>query len=252
MHADTSPREASQFRVIVNSNGEAAIPKTLKEARIFVKGGVGVRCVDIAAVGFGKDNPDEAGAAFDAHMSNWPDFVKQAAKASVLAYGHAGLMFVRKLVENKIDYKIVNDLIDGFVARCDVGMSGQLRRVATKIGLVAAAGELAIEFGIFPWAPGTALKAADFVFKGWLARRGSRSSSEMQQALERVQLMFEKHGDTRFDFLRAETKEDPSDSDLHTPSAKRQARSCRWPRAHVKYYAPTYTESPRLDGGRAS
>ena len=164
MRADKSPSEGTQFRVIVNSNGEATISTTLKEARIFVKGGVGVRGVDVAAVGLGKDNPDEPGAAFDAHMPNWPDFVKRAAEASLLAYGHAGPMFVRKLIENKIDYKIVNDLIDGFVVRCDIGMSGQLRRVAAKVGLVAAAGELAIEFGIFPWPRGSAIAAADFVF----------------------------------------------------------------------------------------
>lgn len=221
MRADKSPNEAAQFRIVVNSNGEATVPATLKEAKIFVKGGVGVRCVDIAAVGLGKDNPDEPGAAFDAHMTSWHDFVKKAAEASILAYGHAGPMFVRKLVEERIDYKTVNDLIEGFVSRCDVGSSGQLRRVATKIALVAAAGELAIKFGIFPWPMGTALNAADFVFKGWLERRGSRGSSEMQQALERVQLMFEKHGDTRFDHLRADTDTDPPDSDLHSPSGKR-------------------------------
>ncbi len=220
MRADTSQREAPQFRVIVNSNGETTVPATLKDAKVFVKGGVGVRCVDIAAVGLGKDNPDEPGAAFDAYMADWPSFVGKAAEASVLAYGHAGPMFVRKLIEKKIDYKIVNHLIDVFVVRCDIGMSGQLRRVAAKVGLVAAAGELAIEFGIFPWAPGTVLKAADFVFKGWLARRGSRDSSEMQQTLERVQLMFEKHGDTRFDHLRPETDSDPPDSDLHNPGKR--------------------------------
>jgi putative DNA primase/helicase len=169
MNSDRSQREPLQFRIIVNSNGEAAIPVTLKEARISVKGGVGVRCVDIAAVGVGKESPDTPGAAFDAYMSDWPSYVGQAAEAAVLAYGHAGPMFVRKLVEENIDYKIINDLVAGFVKRCDVGLSGQLRRVATKIGLVAAAGELAIKFGIFPWPPGSALKAADFVFKGWLS-----------------------------------------------------------------------------------
>jgi hypothetical protein len=215
LHPDTSPREPPQFRIIVNSNGEAAIPATLKEARIFVKGGVGVRCVDIAAVGVGKESPDTPGAAFDAYMSDWPSYVEKAAEAAVLAYGHAGPMFVRKLVEEKIDYRIINDLVAGFVKRCDVGLNGQLRRVAMKIGLVAAAGELAIKFGIFPWPPGTALKAADFVFQSWLARRGSKGSTEMQQALERVQLLFEKHGDTRFDSLRAVTDNDPPDSDLH-------------------------------------
>ena len=201
MHADSSPRETSQFRIIVNSNGEEPIPVTLRGARIGVKGGIGVRCVDIAAAGVGKDSPDAPGAAFDAHEADWPSFAAKAAEASVFAYGHAGPMFVRKLIEQKVDYKIVNDLVDGFVTRCDVGLNGQLRRVAMRIGLVAAAGELAIKFGIFPWPEGSALKAADFVFKGWLERRGSRGSSEMQQALERVQLMFEKYSDSRFDDL---------------------------------------------------
>jgi hypothetical protein len=214
MRPDTSQREAPQFRVLVNSNGETAIPVTLKDAKIFVKGGIGVRCIDIAAVGVGKDNPDEPGAAFDANEAHWPSYVLQAAEAFGLAYGHAGPMFVRKLVEAKIGYESINDLVAGFVASCNVGTSGQLRRVAMKIGLVAAAGELAIEFGIFPWAPRTTLRAADFVFKGWLARRGSKGSTEMQQALERVQLMFEKHGDTRFDSVRAVSDKDPPDSDF--------------------------------------
>jgi hypothetical protein len=43
----------------------------------------------------------------------------------------------------------------------------------------------------------------------------------MQQALERLQLMFEKHGDTRFDWLRAYSDNDPPDSDLHKPGGKR-------------------------------
>jgi putative DNA primase/helicase len=220
MHADSSPRETSQFRAIVNSNGESSIPVTLKDGKIPLKGGVGVRCVDIAAAGIGKDSPDEPGAALDAHVAHWPDYVSKAADASIFAYGHAGPMFVRKLIEEKVDDKIINDLVAGFVKRCDVGMNGQLRRVATKIGLVAAAGELAIKFGIFPWASGTVLKAADFVFKGWLERRGSRGSTEMQTALERVQLLFEKHGDTRFDPLRPVTDSDPPDSELHSPSDK--------------------------------
>ena len=42
----------------------------------------------------------------------------------------------------------------------------------------------------------------------------------MPQALERVQLIFETHGDTRFDHLRLETDSDPPDSDLHNPGRR--------------------------------
>jgi hypothetical protein len=237
--ADTSQREPLQFRIIVNSNGEAAIPATLKEARIPVKGGVGVRCVDIAAVGVGKESPDTPGAAFDAHMSDWPSYVEKAAEAAVLAYGHAGPMFVRKLIEEKIDYKFINDLVAGFVKRCDVGQSGQLRRVATKIGLVAAAGELAIKFGIFPWPPGSALEAADFVFKGWLDRRGSKGSTEMQQALEGVQLLFEKHGDTRFDFLSGD--ESSLTSNTERPFAQNRLGWTTTVKAERRWYLSAQT-----------
>ena len=186
MRADTSQREAPQFRVNVNSNGEESIPTTLKAARISVKGGISVRCIDVAAVGVGKDNPNEAGAAFDAHETDWPSFVLKAAEAlSSLTAMLARCSCASSSRIRSTFYKVINDLVSGFVRRCDVGLSGQLRRVATKIGLVAAAGELAIRFGIFPWEPGSAFKAAEFVFDDWLKRRGSRGTSEMQQALQR-------------------------------------------------------------------
>ena len=84
-------------------------------------------------------------------------------------------------------------------------MHGQVRRVARKFGLVAAAGELAIKLGILPWDKGEALEAAEYAFGLWLKYRGTSGSLDLKQALERIQGLFEKSGDARFDIVRANT-----------------------------------------------
>jgi hypothetical protein len=76
---------------------------------------------------------------------------------------------------------------------------GQVRRVARKFGLIAAAGELAIKLGVLPWEKGEALEAAEYAFKLWLDHRGTSGSLDLKQALERIRDLFEKSSDARFD-----------------------------------------------------
>ena len=202
MRADTSLRETPPFHSNVLSNGEKSIPDTLKEARLAAKGGVTVRLVDIAAIGRGKLDPNGQGAAFDDSETDWRAFVAEAARTSVTAYGTAGPAFVRKLIAEKISGDDIRARVDDFIERVGVsGAHGQVRRVAMKAGLSAVAGELAIVFGIFPWASGSAVAAAEYVFQLWLERRGTRESHELMEALQHVQTLFEQYGDSRFDPL---------------------------------------------------
>ena len=211
MRADTSQRETPPFRSNVLSNGEKSIPDTLKDARLPVKGGVTVRLADIAAIGRGKLDPNEQGAAFDDSATDWRAFVAEAARAAMTAYGTAGPAFVQKLIDEKISGADIRARVDDFIKLAGVGQAhGQVRRVAMKAGLSAVAGELAIAFGIVPWASGSAVAAAEYVFQLWLERRGTRDSYELMEALQRVQAIFEQYGDSRFDPLRAVTAEDPA------------------------------------------
>ncbi len=65
--------------------------------------------------------------------------------------------------------------------------SGQVRRVARKFGLIASAGEEAIEWGILPFSKGEAYASAHRWFKIWLEQRGGSGDLEMSNVLKRIQ-----------------------------------------------------------------
>ena len=78
------------------------------------------------------------------------------------------------------------------------GSDGQVRSVAGRFGVVAAAGELATEWGILPWETGEATQAAAICFRAWLDQRGGIGSGEVQAGIRQVQAFFEQHGTSRF------------------------------------------------------
>ena len=111
---------------------------------------------------------------------------------------------MRRFIAAGIKDDDVRELIDKFVAsRGLIDPHGQVRRVARKFGLVAAAGELAIKLGVLPWNKGEAFEAAVYAFDLWLKYRGTSGSLDLKQTLERIQSLFEKSGDARFDIVRA-------------------------------------------------
>jgi uncharacterized protein (DUF927 family) len=73
-----------------------------------------------------------------------------------------------------------------------------VERAAQRFGLVAAAGEMATQFGIVPWREGAARKAAAWALGRWIELRGGMESAEARQAVEAVRLFVEAHGDARF------------------------------------------------------
>ena len=203
MTSEISTRRPPPFRLIIMSSGEKSNIDLLKENKLRVTPGFMVRAPDIPAIGKGKTSTIGAGAAFDVSGEDWNAWVAEAAKVSVTAYGTAGPEFVRRFIAAGIEDDEVRKLVDDFVAsRGLIDPHGQVRRVARN-GLVAAAGELAIKLGILPWDKGEALEAAEYAFKLWLDHRGTSGSLDLKQTLERIQSLFEKSGDARFDIVRA-------------------------------------------------
>ena len=78
------------------------------------------------------------------------------------------------------------------------GADAQVERVASRFGLVAAAGELGIRFGVLPWDKGEADKAAEKCFNSWLARRGFTGAYDIEAGIAAVRKFIELHGDSRF------------------------------------------------------
>jgi uncharacterized protein (DUF927 family) len=79
------------------------------------------------------------------------------------------------------------------------GAEGQVLRVAGRLGLVAAGGELAAAFGVTGWPEGTALAAVERRFREWLEARGGAGAAEDRQALRQVRRFVELHGMARFE-----------------------------------------------------
>ena len=78
---------------------------------------------------------------------------------------------------------------------------GQVRRAAARLGLIAAAGELAQMIGLVPWAEGDAEAAAVRALADWIATRGGLEPAEEREGVAQVRRFFEAHGEARFDNL---------------------------------------------------
>ena len=85
-----------------------------------------------------------------------------------------------------------------FAEQHAAGADGQVQRVARTFGLLAAAGELAIAYGVLPWPPGEAVRAASRCFADWLADRGGTGAAEIDGAISHLRATIERDGASRF------------------------------------------------------
>jgi hypothetical protein len=75
----------------------------------------------------------------------------------------------------------------------------QSERVAKRFGLVAVAGELAIEFGLLPRTKGKPTEDAKALLDQWVERRGGTGAAEPDTIVAHVRRMIEAHGEARFE-----------------------------------------------------
>jgi putative DNA primase/helicase len=157
----TAPR--LEWRVLVISSGETSLADKIVEASTSKRHmpGQAVRFIDLAAdagAGFGafdyapklaeKPNggtPGDRGAAL----------ARVLVDAAQSCFGTAGPAFVKALIADREDSLAqARRIIEEFVARHASGADGQVQRVARTFGLLAAAGELATAYRVFPWPEG--------------------------------------------------------------------------------------------------
>ena len=197
---DGSLRQSLTWRVMVVSTGELRLTDKLIEGHQRTRAGQQVRLVDIPAdAGKGFGAFDNGGAGNDPKAL--ADSIQAAAQT---AYGTAGPEFVRCLIAEGLDKNPdeIKAIIDLFRANhAPKGADSQVLRVADRFGLVAAAGELAREFGIVPWQKGEALEAARRCLTDSLDSRGGTEAGEVQSAISQVRLFIEQHGDFRFETI---------------------------------------------------
>lgn len=137
--------------------------------------------------------------------------INKAAKAE--AYGTAGPAFIRGVIEEVASLggveafreRLEHDRAEWKRKHCD-STDSKILRVASRFGLVAAAGELAIIRGVFPWAPGDANKAAAACFTAWLDnfQTDAKKEDEILGRLDDFVLSSADHFDKVSDTLKVE------------------------------------------------
>jgi uncharacterized protein (DUF927 family) len=192
-------RAAVRWRVAVLSSGEITLADKMAEAGGRAAAGQAVRLLDVAADG-------RAHGAFDT-LHGAPDgaaFADRLREATALHYGTAGPAFVEAfLADREAATAAAREAIKAFrdmaAQRFDLSGEGQTERATARLGLVAAAGELATAFGLTGWPPGAARDAALDVLGQWLDGRGGGGPAEAREAVERVRAFLVAHGDSRFE-----------------------------------------------------
>lgn len=87
-----------------------------------------------------------------------------------------------------------------------VGSDGQVVRVATRFGLLAAAGEYAAKNGILPWPEGEASWGIRECFLSWLQLRGGHGPLEVKTLLETFEGWLQTNGEARFTPMDGESR----------------------------------------------
>jgi len=194
MNGDGSARAPKTWRLLLLSNGEMTIADKVREDGQQVRAGQEVRIVDLSA-----DAGAGMGAWQDLHRHETPGQFSDAIKAACAAsYGTLGRAYIEALTRSREELNLAQDLAAVVSAWTPAGSSGQVRRVIDRFALAGVAGELAVGFGLVPWAEGEPMAAARQCLDSWLEGRGSTGDQEDRRAVDTVRAFIARYGSSRF------------------------------------------------------
>src|SRR5215813_5578380 len=217
---DGSAKIPNTWRIFILSTGEISIADKIREGGKRARAGQEIRVLDLnadAGKGFG---------VFDTGKDP-EQLARNLRQASITFYGTAGPAFIKAIIAKTDDVAaIAQESLDTFREQVAANVqSGQVLRAANRIGLVAVAGELAIQLDILPWPTGSVNEAAADAFRNWHAERGGNDPAEVRAAIEQIRGLLERHGDSRFDSPNPVTESRPVNDRLgyvHGEGADRQ------------------------------
>ena len=126
-------------------------------------------------------------------------FSDEIRNAAAKYYGHAGPLFVKRLIDAGSAGVAPGSALAALLPRFGDDLSAQEQRVARSFALVALAGELATSGKIVPWQKGDATSAALEIFNLWRAAQPrSAKGKEHAQIIERIVDFIDRHGNSRF------------------------------------------------------
>lgn len=191
-------RSRQEWRLLFLSAGEVGLAQHIRDAGKKAKAGQTVRLVDLpadAGQGFGLFDTlhgFDSGAAFS----------KTLIEATTRYYGTAAHAFLENITQPACFAQLsaaIEKLTQAFMEKnLPLSSGGQVHRVCERFALIAAAGELATQYGITGWPPGEAEQAVTQCFKAWIDYRGGAGNQERLTILSQIRRFFEMHGESRF------------------------------------------------------
>jgi len=198
---DGSGRAPATWRSLFLSTGETTLADKIQEdGRRKATAGSGVRVADLPA------EVGEFGAFETIHEATSADVFADTLRADAERYyGTAIRAFLTRLVGD-LDRHVarLRTLRDSFFTELKVSDSdGQVRRVANRFALIAAAGQLATEFEITGWNkdkdPNSISHAMVSCFNAWVTQRGStKGPQELEDGIKQIRKFIEENGESRF------------------------------------------------------
>lgn len=186
----------AKWLILFLSSGEITLAEHMAEGGKVARAGQEIRCVDLPA-----DAGADMGLFEDIHGYQSPaDFADILKRNSELYHGTALPLFIIQVIENRsIIAKSVAEMSAAFIeGNVPENSDGQIRRVANRFALVAAAGELATQLGITGWEEDEAYDASSKCFQDWYAARGHDGNQESVRILTTIRGYLQQYGDARF------------------------------------------------------
>ncbi len=187
-------RQKPKWKLVFLSTGEMTVDHLLASIGKQIKAGQQVRIIDLQAdVGKGMGIFDET---YEMNPADFADYLKRQSES---CYGCISFDWLNELVNRQSEVSpFCQEIRREFHRDIPKGADGQVLRVASKFALLAAAGELAIQWKILDWQPGVCVKSCSQLFLKWLENRGGINAGEDLQAIARIRTFIQQFSESRF------------------------------------------------------
>lgn len=197
-------RQSASWRLLFLSAGEESLSVFMARAGKKPTAGQEIRLAEIAAnAGAGL------GAFEELHgCANGAALALAVKDAASRYHGAVGAEWLRLVVRDRDKLgTVLTNGIRKFVAEfAPKGATGQVERVARRFALVAAAGEIATQYGLTGWKKGESSTAVGRCFASWLESTGGTGNRAERALPAQVRGYSETHGASRFQKVSGDSR----------------------------------------------
>jgi len=217
MGVDNKQKNVLTWQTLVFSTAEQTLTSFVQAAGEHIRGGQGVRIIDIPA-----EVSNNLGLFEDIHGEKTPNAFADSIKAASCAhYGHAFRAFIERVVANReqavAEFVELKDAVHGRLVAKIPSSSAEVYRAAASFAHVAAGGELATRWKITGWVPGVAEAAVRKCFEAWLGLRGGVEAADTAGMVKMIKNICATSGSSRFQRIRPRSQYDKTEGSAIEP-----------------------------------